>query len=256
MKHLKIFEEWDYSMNSPIKELVENARKWSKSNFIEEYIDLNYITTRKILDNIKKGDVIELVRELIDDKGKTVYDKKTGIRKNTHYKTVTATEDYGGIWKFILDNTNELKEEAIGLYNANKNNKKPILKGKTIEVYHVSPLKFKQFKYIENNKTSGQLGADYAFFFFMEKSFALNYANSLESESAYLYTVKVNIDNQLELNGVNIGTNWGRVGELEQAEIEGYTTVLIKDADTGYGITDELAVFDDDNINITNIDII
>ena len=31
---------------------------------------------------------------------------------------------------------------------------------------------------------------------------------------------------------------------------EGYDTVIIEDADTGYGITDEIIVFDDDNIEI------
>ena len=53
--------------------------------------------------------------------------------------------------------------------------------------------------------------------------------------------------------GEDVGTNWGRVGDLQQAEIEGYDVVIIEDADTGYGITDEIVVFDDDNIKIDKI---
>ena len=250
-KYFKLFEQYN---NKSIETLVNNARKWSLDNFIDEYVYLNDITTKDILDNVKEGDTVELVRELKDDKGNTIRDE-SGKRKTIPYKVVTATKYYSSVWDFILDNTEELKKEAEDLFYKNKNKKSKKIVGKTIEAYHASPNKFDMFKY-GDDKTSAQLGADSGFFFFLDKKYAEYYSSVIKDNKgkSYLYTVNVKSDNILKLKGEDIGTNWGRVGELQSAEAEGYDGVIIKDADTGYGIADELVVFDSDNIEIKSIE--
>ena len=237
-----------------LNSLIKNARKWDKDNFIEEYVYLNNITTNSIIDRVNTGDTINLVKELKDDKGNTLRDEN-GKRKVVPYKEVTATKDYSSAWDFILDNTKELQEEAIKLYDLNKSNKKGKIESDTIEAYHASPNKFDMFKYGQG-KTSAQLGADTGFFFFLDKKVAEYYASVIKDNNgeSYIYTVGVKSDNIKELKGEDVGTNWNRVAELDEADGEGYDAVIIKDADTGYGITDEMVVFDDDNIQIKNIE--
>jgi hypothetical protein len=260
MKYLKLFEEWNYSKNDSIDSLIKNARKWNLKDFIEEYVylqDFNYaLKDGKPVQNIKKGDKITIARNKRDINGKQVYNDKS-MAEYLPYKTVTAEKDYNdSVWQFIMDNTKEIQKEAERYFNEYKDVKKPDFEegSETIRAYHVSPKKFDNFRYQEKS-TSGQIGAEVGFFFFLNIENAKYYGSVLKQNNgqAYLYEVDINKGNQLELNGEDIGTNWGRHGELSQAEIEGYDTVLIHDADTGYGITDELVVFDDDNIKIIYI---
>lgn len=260
MKYIKLFEDWNYSENETIDSLVKNARKWNLKDFIEEYVyrnDLNYaIKDDKIVSRVNKGDKITLGRIKRDDNGKQVY--LNGITQWVPYKTVIADKDYGdNIWSFIMDNTSELKKEAERLFDEYKDVKKPEFKkgSKTIRAYHVSPKEFDNFRYQEES-TSGQIGADVGFFFFLNIENAKYYGSVLKQNhgQAYLYTVDIKKGNQLELEGEEIGTNWNRQAELSQADIEGYDMVIVRNADTGYGITDELVVFDDDNIKILNIE--
>ena len=81
------------------------------------------------------------------------------------------------------------------------------------------------------------------------------YAEVLKENTgkSYIYKCNINLGNSITEKGENIGNLWGRVGWLEQASAEDYDTVIIEDADTGYGITDEIVVFDDDNIEIINV---
>jgi hypothetical protein len=260
MKHLKLYEDFNNTelpkfTNTSLNNLIKNARKWNEKDFIEEYVYLNNITTTEILNTIYKGDTVTLGRNVTDDNGKNVY--KDGMQVYAPYKTLIADKYYGSsIWQFIMDNTKELQEEAKKLYHENKNIKKPNFKNtdKTMMGYHASPFKFKQFKYGEN-KVSGQVGAEFGFFFFENLKNAQYYASVLKDNhgTAYLYECEIKIGNQLIVNGVDVGTNWGRAGFLESSQAEGYDTVIIKNADTGYGITDEIVVFDDDNIKIKNI---
>lgn len=66
----------------------------------------------------------------------------------------------------------------------------------------------------------------------------------------YLYTVELNIGKQGVENGEDIGTNWGRISVISEYEAEGYDSVLVKFADTGQGLADEIVVFDNKNIKI------
>ena len=179
---------------------------------------------------------------------------RNGVQLYAPYKNVVANKDYGSNhWSFILDNTKELQDEAKKMYQQNKTNKKPKFnkEEKTIKGYHASPKKFKQFRYGEN-KTSGQIGADIGFFFFKDIKFAKHYADIIKEYrgKSYLYECSIKLGNFETLRGENVGTNWGRAGRLAQSETEGFNTVIIEDADTGYGITDEIVVFDDDNIKV------
>lgn len=253
MRYIKLFEEWNYKSNEKIDRLKDQARKMELEDFLEEYVDLYDIIIKN--NNIKKGDTVEMKLRKKDDDGKTVY--KNGISEFTHYKTVVADKDYRSKhWKFILDNTKELQEEAKKIYYKYKNKKKPEFKkdAKTVEAYHASPRKFNQFKYGQE-KSGTNITSDVGFFFFLDIKNAKYFANVLKENrgKSYLYIVDVQIGEQVVYKGEEIGTGWGRFGDLEQAEIEGYDTVLIEDADTGYGITDELVVFDDDNIRIKKI---
>jgi len=262
VKNYKQFvnEKWNYNNNNSINILIKNSRKWSEKDFIEEYVylnDINYILDMngKYTLNIEKGDVVILARIKRDDSGKQVY--KDGLPQNIPYKKVTANKDYiDKNWKFIMDNTKELQNQAREIYRANKGNEKPEFEkdSKIIEAYHVSPFKFNQFKY-QKKSISGQIGADVGFFFFLNKNDIDYYSSVLKDNNGqvYIYTVNIQIGNQLELKGEDVGTNWGRQAELSQAEIEGYNTVIVRNADTGYGITDELIVFDDDDIKIIKI---
>jgi hypothetical protein len=105
------------------------------------------------------------------------------------------------------------------------------------------------------NKTSGQIGAENGFFFFKDMKFAKYYASVIKDNNgvAYVYECDIKLGNTTIEKGENIGTNWGRAGWLEAASNEGYDTVIIEDGDSGYGITDEIVVFDDDNIKINKI---
>jgi hypothetical protein len=253
MKYIKLFEDYTNSINKPLQDLISNARKWSLEDFIEEYVYLNNISTEEIIDRVNIGDTVNLVKELKDDNNNTLRDNN-GKRILEPYKTIKADKDYSNLWQFILDNTDELKEEAIKLYHENKDSKATKNFTNTITAYHASPNRFNQFKYNQDN-TSAQLGADSGFYFFLDKKVAEYYASVIEDNKgeSYLYEVEVKSDNLKELNGEDVGTNWNRVAELDEADGEGYDGVIIRMADTGYGITDELVVFDDDNIIIKNI---
>jgi hypothetical protein len=241
--------------NSRLESLIKNARKWQENDFIEEYVDRNDITIywgdSYFSNPINKGDEVILARKVRDNNGNQIN------RKYAFYKKVIANKDYNTKhWDFILDNTQELQNDAKKLYYQNKKNPKPQFNKneKTIKGYHASPNKFKQFKYGEHSE-SGQLGAEYGFFFFKDMKNAKYYGDVIKQNNgkAFLYECTIRLGNYEVWKGENVGTNWGRIGDLEQAEIEGYDVVIIEDADTGYGITDEIVVFDDDNIKIDEI---
>lgn len=247
----------DYVFDSTrLNTLITNARKWKETDFIEEYVYLNDISVYyndnfKIDSPINKGDSVLLVRPVRDSKGNRVYDKYSP------YDTVIAEKDYGkNIWDFIMDNTKDLQDEARVLYNKNKKGQKPKFKksDKTIVGYHASSKKFDTFMY-DMHKQSGQLGANYGFFFFKDKKYADNYASIIKENAgvAYVYECTIKANRIMIEQGVNIGTNWNRIEFLQNAEGEGYDAVIIEMADTGYGITDEIVVFDDDNIQINNV---
>ncbi len=238
-----------------LQSLINNARKWKENDFIEEYVDLNDITIywgdSYFSKPINKGDEIILARNVRDNSGKIIN------MKYSFYKKVVADKDYGTRhWDFIMDNTKELQEEAKELYHKNKTNKKPQFNKnqKTIKGYHASPKKFNQFKYGEHSE-SGQLGADFGFFFFKDIKNAKYYAQVIKqyNDVAYLYECSIKLDNYVVWQGEDVGTNWGRISDLEQADLEGYDVVIIENGDTGYGLTDEIVVFDDDNIRIDKI---
>lgn len=241
--------------NSILELLIKNARKWKENDFIEEYVYLNDITIywgdSYFSSPIKKGDEVILARNVRNNKGNKIY------REYSFYKKVIADRDYAtNHWDFIMDNTKELQDEAKKLYHQNKHNPKPKFnkKDKTIKGYHASPKKFNQFKYDEHSE-SGQLGADFGFFFFKDIKNAKYYGEVIKQNNgkAFLYECSIRLGNYEIWKGEEVGTNWGRLSELEQAVIEGYDVVIIEDADTGYGITDEIVVFDDDNIKIDKI---
>lgn len=249
--------DYNYKFDkSKLDSFIYDARKWNEKDFIEEYVYLNDITLIKNYGNINKRDEIIIGRLVKDLNGENVY--KNSVQLYAPYKKVIADKDYGTQhWTFIMDNTKELQEEAKKLYNDNKNNKKPKLNKdlKIITGYHASPYKFEQFMYNTSNKPSTQLGSDSGFYFFKELKYAQYYANILKKNNgeAYIYTCDIKFDNVLNGNGEDIGTGWGRIGWLDSANNEGYDVVLIKNADTGYGITDVIIVFDDDNISIKEI---
>jgi len=241
--------------NSRLEPLIKNARKWRENDFIEEYVAFNDITIywgdSYFSSPINKGDEVILARNVRDNNGNVIN------RKYSFYKKVIADKDYRTKhWDFIMDNTKELQDEAKKMYHQNKLNPKPKFNknDKTIKGYHASPNKFNQFKYGEHSE-SGQLGADFGFFFFKDLKNAKYFGEVIKqhNEKAFLYECTIRLGNYDIWKGEDVGTNWGRVGDLEQAEIEGYDVVIIEDADTGYGITDEIVVFDDDNIKIDKI---
>jgi len=241
--------------NSILEPLIKNARKWKENDFIEEYVYLNdiviYWGDSYFSSPIEKGDEVILARNVRDNKGNKIH------RKYSFYKKVIADRDYDTEhWGFIMDNTKELQDEAKKIYHQNKHNPKPEFnkKDKTIKGYHASPKEFNQFKYGEHSE-SGQLGADFGFFFFKDIKNAKYYGEVIKQNNgkAFLYECSIRLGNYEIWKGEDVGTNWGRLSELEQAVIEGYDVVIIEDADTGYGITDEIVVFDDDNIKIDKI---
>jgi hypothetical protein len=252
MRHLKtyrLFEAYEFD-KSDLDGLIKSARKWKEDDFVEEYVYQNNITMMKILNRINKGDTVELARNVYKD-GKQQY--KDGLTEKVPYKTVVASDDYSDMWKFIMDNTEELQDEAREAFKANKNTSKPNfdkIPGETVKAYHASSKRFKKFEE-QDTSQSGQIGADTGYFFFTERKNAEYYASTMEP--GYIYDVELKIGNQLELNGEDVGTNIGRQSELIQAPNEGYDSVIIKDADTGYGITDEIIMFDDDNIKILKV---
>jgi hypothetical protein len=224
--------------SSRLEPFIKNARKWNEKDFVEEYVDLNDITIYPgdsyFLPSINKGDEVILTRNVRDNNGNRVN------RKYFFYKKAIADKDYGTEhWRFIMDNTKELQDEARKLYHKNKNNKKPQFKNnaKTIKAYHASPNKFKQFKYNEHSE-SGQVGADFGFFFFKDIKNAKYYGEVIKqhNKKAFLFECTIRLGNYDTWKGEDVGTNWGRAGDLEQANIEGYDAVIIEDADTGYGI--------------------
>jgi len=239
---------------SGLNNLIQNARKWQENEFIEEYVDYNDINIypkSSMLQPIKKGDEVILVRNVRDDRGKTI------PGKYAFYKKVVADKDYGTDgWKFIMDNTKELQQEARKMYHKYKNKKKPEFKDETntIKGYHASPHNFHRFKYGEHRQ-SGQLGSEFGFFFFKDLKNAEYYANTIKEHNnqAYIYECTIKLGEYDVWKGEDIGTGWGRLSDLEQAPIEGYDVIIIEDADTGYGITDEIVVFDDDNIRIDRV---
>jgi len=248
--------DYNYKFDkSKLNDFIKNARKWNENDFVEEYVYLNDINLIKDYGRINKGDEIIIGRRVKDANGKNVY--RNSVQLYAPYKTIIADKDYGSNhWTFILDNTKELQDEAKLLYSQNKMNKKPQFNKneKIIKCYHASPNKFKHFRYGEN-KTSGQIGAENGFFFFKDVKFAKYYASVIKDNNdvAYIYECDIKLGNTITEKGENIGTNWGRAGWLESMNTEGYDTVIIENADTGYGITDEIVVFDDDNIKINKI---
>lgn len=249
--------DYNYKFDtSKLNAFIKNARKWKENDFIEEFVYLNDIViywgdSYYFSIPINKGDEVILARKVRDNNGNKIN------RKYSFYKKVIADRDYGTEhWYFIMDNTKELQDEAKLLYKQNKHNPKPEFNpgDNTLKGYHTSPYKFKQFRYGEN-KTSGQLGADSGFFFFKNIKNAKYYGEVIKQNKgkAFLYECSIRLGNYDTWKGEDVGTNWGRLSALEQADIEGYDVVIIEDADTGYGITDEVVVFDDDNIRIDKI---
>jgi hypothetical protein len=255
MRHLKTYMMFE----SAADDLVSNARKWSERDFVEEYVnlqDFNYALDLegKPKNRINRGDKVRLGKFGRDANGKLKYDKN-GIQVAVPVGDVIVVDkDYGSdIWDFIMDHTKDVQEEAARLYAANRSNRKPrfsSIPGKAVVAYHASPTLFDRFEHGKESN-SGQLGSDLGFFFFLDRRNAEHYASTMEK--SYLYEVEVKTGEQLTLVGEEVGTNWTRYSEIQQAAVEGYDTVLIKDADTGYGITDELVVFDDDNIRIKKV---
>lgn len=241
--------------SSVFADLINNARKWKEDDFVDEYMYLYGLNTKRIVNSIKPGDRVEIGLTVRDKSGKRVYGPD-GMQVYADYKTVVADRTYSDVWQFIKDSCPEIASEARDAWRANRTAPKPKFKKdrKTVTAYHASPRKFTGFDRAES--VSGQLGADLGFFFFLDRRNAKYYASVLKDNhgSAYLYEVLVNPGRQLELHGADIGTNWTRYSELEQAAIEGYDSVIIRQADTGYGVTDELVVFDDDSIKIINIE--
>jgi len=258
----KIFEykaNYDHSYEidkSKFDILIKNARKWKEKDFIEEYVYLYDIRIPGTYSKaVRKGEEVELAFTVQED-GKMKYGEN-GLPIYKPYKKIIAEKDYSDSshWKLILDNTKDIQEEAKKLYDENKDNPKPKLKkGKTIRGYHSTKNKFEQFKY-GMDSASGQIGADQGFFFFKELKFAKYYASVLKENHGvgYIYDVDIRLGKSITEKGEEIGTLWGRAGWLEQIEMQGYDTAIIEDADTGYGITDEIIVFDDDNIKINEI---
>lgn len=247
----------DYEFDeSRLDKFTSNARKWNENDFVEEYVAIHdFSVGDKINDRINKGEEVTIYWQVKDGNGKNVY--KNSLQAISPYKTVVADKDYGKYdhWDLILDNTKELQDKARKIYRDNKNNIKPKFnKEKTIIGYHASPNKFKQFRYGEG-KTSGQVGAENGFFFFKEIKFANYYASVLKENrgTAFLYECTIKLGNTTTEKGENVGTGWGRAGWLESMEGEGFDTVIIENADTGYGVTDEIVVFDDDNIRINKV---
>lgn len=251
---LKLVYNYQFD-KSILNDFIKNARKWSEKDFLEEYVYLNDISLVKIYSTIKKGDEVVIGRTVRDSSGKNVYINSR--QAYAPYKTVIADKDYGtNHWAFILDNTKELQEEAKKLYHQNKKNKKSpfATNEKIIKAYHFSPNKFEIFRQGEN-KTSGQVGAEFGFFFFKDIKFANYYASVIKENKgvAYIYECDIKLGNTITEKGENIGVGWGRAGWLESADAEGYDSAIIENADTGYGITDEIVVFNDDNIKITKV---
>ncbi len=76
-----------------------------------------------------------------------------------------------------------------------------------------------------------------------------------ESEkTGYIYKVELTLNKVGEVDGENIGTGWGRFGEITSHIDEGYDALIIRNADTGYYIGDEIVVFKDKNIKILDIE--
>ncbi|MCK9417515.1 hypothetical protein M0Q97_12815, partial [Candidatus Dojkabacteria bacterium] len=205
--------DYNYKFDkSKLNDFIKNARKWNENDFVEEYVYLNDINLIKDYGRINKGDEIIIGRRVKDANGKNVY--RNSVQLYAPYKTIIADKDYGSNhWTFILDNTKELQDEAKLFYRQNKLNKKPQFNKneKTINGYHASPNKFKQFRYGEN-KTSGQIGAENGFFFFKDVKFAKYYASVIKDNNdvAYIYECDIKLGNSITEKGENIGTNWGR----------------------------------------------
>lgn len=225
--------------------LVKNARKFDLDDFVEEWVGLHFIklttpnSTQWIPGTIKKGDSVV-------------------IRTTKGDITSVADKDYSDTshWSFIMNNTKDLQEEAKQVWMKNKDAKKPKFTSKSIKGYHVSPNKFKTFRYNQKNNSGGLKSESIGFFFFENKEDAKSYLNTTihYDKKAYLYEVDIQVKKLKEFRGEDIGTNWNRFDELLMAENEGYNVVRIIDADTGYGIVNELVVFDDDDIRINNIE--
>ena len=247
--------DYNYKFDkSKLQPLIDNARKWDEDSFVEEYVYWNDIDTIHVYNSIvHKGNTVQLGRVVKDKDGKRVYNQD-GIQMYAPYKTIIADKDYSSsaLWQLILNNTKELQQEAKKVYHENKNKLKPKFKktDKTIIGFHASPYKFETFKYLDK-KQSGQIGAEMGFFFFKDIKYAKYYASTFDK--GYIYECDIKLEKSITEKGEDVGTNWGRVGYLERMRIEGYDTVIIEDADTGYGITDEIIVFDDDNIKINKI---
>lgn len=248
----------DYTFDkSCLQPLINNARKWTEKDFIEEYVDYHDFSIRPIDIDIKKGDEVNITQIVRDESGKQLRNDM-GTPYTIPFRTVIAEKDYGNKrWEFILDHTKDIQEEAKETYHINKDKKKRSFpKGtKTVTAYHASPYLFKNFHYTEE-RASGQPGSHTGFFFLLDEKRGQQYAKGLKTykDKVYLYECQVATGRQLTLDGEKIGVGWGRAGELESAEGEGYDTVIIRNADTGMGgITDELVVFDDDNIRINKV---
>jgi hypothetical protein len=75
-----------------------------------------------------------------------------------------------------------------------------------------------------------------------------------DKKPGYLYTVEITIGKTAIENGENLGVTWNRYEALDNYEGENYDTVFIKNADTGYGVGDEIVVFNNKNIKILDIE--
>jgi len=85
--------------------------------------------------------------------------------------------------------------------------------------------------------------------------FVKNYGSIIKNNNGidYIYEFDIKLINTISEKGENIGTNWGMGGWLESMYYEWHDTVIIEDANTGYGIMDEIVIFNDGNIKINKM---
>jgi len=229
---------------SSLDGLIKNARKYNEEDFAEEYVYQNRISIffkdNNFDKSFKKGEKVILTRYISSNV------------EASFYKQVICDKDYSSTshWQLILDNTKELQEEAKKIYHENKNKWKPKKNFKNyIIAYHASPNYFKNFEYQDYVTTGKKYSNIEGFFFFTDEKVA----KSVGEKLGYLYVCKIKSENMIVLNGAEIGTGNGRLATLATLDDDVTDCVLIKGADTGYAITDEVVVFDDDNIIINDI---
>ena len=186
-----------------------------------------------------------------------MYDKLNDMRKRFNEKekkelgVILKNIDIQPVLKFLEDDNNQLASDKLKRYVEYKNYKeideflysffsfygrKNIINTELYDVF--DEYDSTKLKYNELRKTQEEKIKDWYD----------------RNHKGYLYTVELNLKELGEENGEDIGTLWGRHGTIAQYEEEGYDGVLIKFADTGQGLGDEIVVFDKNNIKIKKIE--